>query len=358
MISVDEIIFISLSALSASFSLTVLLTGLLWPTTLLSKSRPFSTIVFFISLSDFCFSIMNCLGFPLNGTLQCSIQAFGVFYFPLSSWLWTVMLVYQLRTLIILKSLHISMSWIHVICWGIPLILSLLPLSTNPYGMDDFSNGNLTCDLSGSASTKLIWLDLCSTAAALMCFILMAIWSVEIYLHFRQAEDAAREMSFLSIMKLYPLALLITWLPRCLQALLVTVKLIPSNSSTVHSASYFFIISSQYGTLSALIYFSHSPASRLLWTNMLKRKFFQYLGIFTRNPSEISLRDDCSDVASNMEDVLVNRAMMGADTTSPLRESLSSSEQGQGQESLPVSIRESSTANNIMIQLAGSSSRQ
>eukprot|EP01035_Chromulina_nebulosa_P062890 gene62890-86019_t len=205
MISVGEIIFISLAAMSAAFSLTILLTGLFWPGALLSKSRPFSTIVFFISLSDFCFSIMNCLGFPLNGTLQCSIQGFGVFYFPFASWLWTVMLVYQLRTLIISKSLHISMIWIHGICWGIPLILSLLPLSTNHYGTDDVSNGNLTCDIQGNVTTKFIWLDLSSSAAAIICLILMAIWSIEIYFHFRKAEDAMREMSFLNVMKLYPL---------------------------------------------------------------------------------------------------------------------------------------------------------
>eukprot|EP01035_Chromulina_nebulosa_P036418 gene36418-49056_t len=232
MISAAEIIFISLAAMSAAFSLVILLTGLFWPGALLSKSRPFSTIVFFISLSDFCLSIMNCLGFPLNGTLQCSIQGFGLFYFPLASWLWTVMLVYQLRTLIILKSLHISMMWIHGICWGIPLILSLLPLSTNQYGMDDYASGDVACNLSGNVKTKFIWLDLCISAAAIGCLMLMAVWIVEIYLHFRKAENAAREMSFLQIMKLYPLALMVTWLPRCVIRVLITTTIIPADSSS------------------------------------------------------------------------------------------------------------------------------
>ena len=343
MISVDEIIFILLAALSASFSLIVVLTGLLWPTTLLSKSRPFSTIVFFISLSDFCCSIMNCLGFPLNGTLQCSIQAFGLFYFPLASWLWTVMLVYQLRTLLILKSLHISISWIHVICWGIPLVLSLLPLSTNPYGMDDFASGDVACNLSGNETTKFIWLDICSTAAAIVCFVLMAFWSVEIYLHFRQAEDAPREMRFLNIMKLYPLALLVIWLPRCVMRILITTTILPADSdSRLLAASYFVILSTQYGTLTAIIYFSHSSASRMLWANLFKRTFPRFY-----RDREVSVPDERLISDDNIEDALVIRALIGRDANTSnmafLRESLTTPR---------ISEREGSTTTNVIIQLA------
>jgi hypothetical protein len=161
-------------------------------------------------------------------------------------------------------------------------------------------------------------------------------------------------MSFLNVMKLYPLALLVTWLPRCLQVLLVTATILPAGSKSLHFASYFYIFSSQYGTLTALIYFSHSSASRMLWMNLLKRKFFQYLGIFTGNPSEVTFPDEYSDSAGNMEDALVNRAMIGGETASPLGENLSAS----GRDSLPISMRESATTNNIIIQLAGSSNHQ
>ena len=52
-----------------------------------------------------------------------------------------------------------SMMWIHGICWGIPLVLSLLLLSTNLYGMDDYASGDIPCDLSGNYPSKFIWLD-------------------------------------------------------------------------------------------------------------------------------------------------------------------------------------------------------
>ena len=273
---------------------------------------------------------MNCLGFPLNGTLQCSIQAFGVFYFPLSSWLWTVVLVYQLRTLLILKSLHVSMSWFHGICWGIPLVLSLLPLSTNPYGMDDYANGDLVCSVSGNVTTKFIWLDLCVSAAAIVCFILMAFWTVEIYLHFRKAEDAAREMSFLNIMKLYPLALLVIWLPKCFLRFLVTAKLIRTDtSSRLLAAICFLTLSTQYGTLAAIIYFSHSSASRMLWVNLFKRTLFR----FYRGREEDSVVPDEQLITDedNIEEALVIQAMTTRDSN--------------------IALREDSTTTNAMIQL-------
>ena len=233
---------------------------------------------------------------------------------------------------------------IHVFSWGIPLVLSLLPLSTNSYGTDDFASGNLTCDLWGNVTTKFIWLDICATGAAMLCFVLMANWSVEIYFHFHNAEDSVREMSFLDIMKLYPLALLVTWLPRCFMAVLVSATVLPVNSSSVYVASFFFIVSTQYGTLTALIYFSNSTASRLLWMNLLR---FQFFGTFSRKTSEITFSDECSDAANSMEDVLVNRAMIGEENRT-LTESFSSF---TTRDSLPLSMRESATTN-VMIQLA------
>ena len=188
-ISVSETVFIALAALSALFSLLILLTGFLWPRVMLSRTRPFSTTVFFISLCDFCVSIFNCLGFPQNNSNLCSFQGFGLLYFPPTSWLWTAMLVFQLRTLIIFKTIHLSMFWMHCICWGVPLLLSFLPLSTNRYGADDAQDGNIPCDLNGNPTTKYIWLDSCSTGVAFFCFLLMAAWTWEIYTYCRRERS-------------------------------------------------------------------------------------------------------------------------------------------------------------------------
>ena len=250
------------------------------------------------------------------------------------------MLVYQLKTLLILKMLPIPMIWIHGICWGIPLVLSLLPLSTNPYGMDDYANGDVACDLSGTRTSKYIWLDLIVSFVAVVCIILMAIWIVEIYLHFRQAENVARELSFLKIMRLYPLALLVTWLPKSILRFLISVTILSANSSNrLVAEMYLGILSTQYGSLTAIIYFSHSPASRKLWVNLFRRNVAHFNG--EKDASMVSLFNDELTSDNNIEDALVIRAMMEVETTT-LSESLNPPRS---------SVRESSTTN-VMIQLA------
>ena len=131
--------------------------------------------------------------------------------------------------------------------------------------MDDYASGDIPCDLSGTHRSKYIWLDL-NSSVAIVCVILMTIWIVDIYLHFRKAENVARELSFLKIMRLYPLALLITWLPRSILRFLISVTLLSANSSSrIVAGTCLEFLSTQYGTLAAIIYFSHSSASRKLW---------------------------------------------------------------------------------------------
>ena len=172
---VVEIVYISFSAVSACLSFAVVLTGLFWPGLMLSKCRPFSNILFFISLCDFLGSISNSFGFPPNGSQLCSAQSFFYLYFIPASWIWTLLLVYQLRTLILFKTLYISRKSMHIICWSIPLIPALLPLSTNYYGQDDGLNEASHCALGGNVRLKFLWMITCDTGLAFICIVLMAI---------------------------------------------------------------------------------------------------------------------------------------------------------------------------------------
>ena len=104
---------------------------------------------------------------------------------------------------------------------------------------------------------------------------------------------------------------------RCVIRVLITTYIIPADSSSrLLVASYFVILSTQYGILASIIYFSHSSASRMLWVNLLKRNF----SIFYRD-REISVPDEQLTNNDNIEDALVVRAMFGGENMA-LRESL------------------------------------
>ena len=327
-------VFIALAALSGFCSLTVVLTGLIWPTFMLSKSRPFSTVIFFISLSDLLASAINCLGFPQNGTNICSFQAFGYLYFIPASWLWTLMLVYLLRTLIIYKTIHLTLNWMHVICWSVPVIPAFLPLTTNPYGQDDSLNGNTPCVLGGNPTTKFLWITSCDTGLAFICFVLMTIWTVQIYKYASVSsseDDSKRERALFNSMKLYPLVLFITWLPTFIVDVLIASDVTAVNNQGM--ILFILVFATQYGTLLTLIYFSQSPVARSLWYNLAVRTF-RPSSLRSLDMSVDSQRLISSSALENDEDVLVERAIT--------RDSISAID-------VIASVRQTST--NVMIQM-------
>eukprot|EP01035_Chromulina_nebulosa_P022875 gene22875-29629_t len=315
-----EIIFTLFSAIGACFSLAVVLTGLLWPRFMLSRHRPFSKMIFFISCCDLLGSSANCIGFPKSGSIPCSIQAFFYLYFIPASWLWTTMFVYQLRNLLILKRIRVTMAQVHAVCWGIPLITSLLPLTTNPYGQDDFIDGTVPCVLGGDRITRLLWISTTDSGLSFMLVILMTIWLVQIHRYLSSVESSdstVKEKALFASMKQYPLALFITWVPRFIESVVRGAE--PLGGDPQVAIIPTAILASQYGVIVAVIFFHESATARLLWYNMFKRLAYQYCSnksgnssgdssltasIRETNLSHVSLFDD-TFIEDTPEDMLV-----------------------------------------------------
>jgi hypothetical protein len=110
-----SVLFSTLAGLSAISSGLVVLTGLMDFSRTISSSRPFSHTIFFVSLSDFIASLFNTMGYPQNNNWTCPIQSFFVLMFFPATWIWTTLLVYQLRNLIVNKSINLSLYWMHAI---------------------------------------------------------------------------------------------------------------------------------------------------------------------------------------------------------------------------------------------------
>jgi len=308
--AIGAIIYTSFSAVSAAFSFSVVLTGLFWPGMMLSKCRPFSNILFFISLSDFLGSVANSFGFPPNGSKLCSAQSFFYLYFLPASWLWTLLLVYQLRTLILFKSLNLSLKWMHIICWTIPLIPTLLPLSTNEYGQDDGLNEASPCVLGGNEKMKFLWIIASDTGLAFICFVLMAIWSAEIFKFCfltEHTESFEKEISLFQSMRLYPLVLFITWVPSFVEGVLAFASLLSTSYYTVITPV--LVLETQYGTIVTIIYFSQSKAARMLWMDLFRKTLSRFNMIDTTIEADFDSSRLISNVEETDEDILVQRLM-------------------------------------------------
>jgi hypothetical protein len=68
-------------------------------------------------------------------TAWCDAQAWGVTYFHWSVLLWVIAITFNLFMLVTRNKRTEKWEWLyHVICWGVPFVVSLLPFTGNHYG--------------------------------------------------------------------------------------------------------------------------------------------------------------------------------------------------------------------------------
>lgn len=113
--------------------------------------KSYNRLIFYIAISDFFSAVGGLFGMSKNGTWNCFLQSFLTNYFPLASIFWTVVISYLLYDILQKPHAHSHSptkphgiavdTWVHLLCWGLPLILSLLPLTTTDYGTYDGKDG-------------------------------------------------------------------------------------------------------------------------------------------------------------------------------------------------------------------------
>jgi len=97
-------------------------------------------MVFWIAFSDFFYAIGDMMLDSPSGSFACYLQALLISYFELSSMLWTVAIAFTLHITILRKDPNFlldvegSARKYALFCWGIPLVLAILPLTTSSYG--------------------------------------------------------------------------------------------------------------------------------------------------------------------------------------------------------------------------------
>ena len=289
--------YISLSAISMFFSAIVITSGLLRPS-MISPKRPFTHIIFAISLCDFLGSIGNVLGFPRNGSVACTVQAFlYLFFFP-ASWFWTAALVYQLRCVAIHNKIWLRVRYLHMLCWTIPLILALAPLSTNTYGQDDYLEGSSVCNVGGNSLKAYNWSLGDTGSEFLLCFVLMMFHVIEIGLFFRKNKELISDSkkSLFCATRLYPLGMLVAWLP------FTIVEFYYSSGNYKWRAwELVQLLSTQYGTFLGLIYFVYSKQARDIWIGYPRRLLFRIVGK-TGDEESNSFINNSSIITANAEE--------------------------------------------------------
>lgn len=190
----------------------------------------------------------------------------GQNYFAIASWFWTTVLSYSIFCVISKGRIWFKLWQARVLCWTLPLIITLLPLSTSNYGSGTpdaqwclvVSRGNNPVDILifWSYASFFFWLFL--------SIFLMTLWGWII--HFQHGGSVLSPLIKQTYRKvwLYPVAMTVCWL---LNYFLVNVD--PEQASTLLvGLSMLFGIS--YGIFTALIYILNNPEVVKRWEELLR----------------------------------------------------------------------------------------
>jgi hypothetical protein len=266
-----SLIYSSFSQLSSILSLSIVISGLIFPYVLINFKRPFSYAIFFTSLADFLGSIGASFGYRTGGW-QCTLQSVLMLYFYPASWIWSGMLVYQLRSLLIYKKLGLAEHEMHILAWGLPLIPLLLPWSSGvmSYGTDDIVANISPCGWSGNDEVqKYVWILMVYWFLALVTFILMGWWinSVRTYFKTDAVPSDSIEYSLFRTMILYPMSMMITWLPTGIFTIFGLALF--AGRVIIVPEQLIALLTTQNGTLLAFIYFLRSRRIRYHWRKLI-----------------------------------------------------------------------------------------
>lgn len=150
-VSIGRSILCAISYTSMAFSTCTIVAVICAPTNL--RLRIFAQIASYIAVSDLIFTSGYAIGTNLPPGISCSYQGFVVTMFNLTSCFWATTAVHIIYIIVrngAPKVITTNQEYIisigyreHFLCWILPLILTLLPLSTSSYDIpfdDDYIN--------------------------------------------------------------------------------------------------------------------------------------------------------------------------------------------------------------------------
>jgi hypothetical protein len=263
---------------------TIFVISFYWTNKSLQRSI-YNTVIYYISISDFFSSLGGALGYVRESSPLCEVQAVLTNIFPLSSVFWVTILIYiYVKLLTSHESIHLIHSTIHVFCWGFPILLTFLPLTTNRFGvlggeigwcwLDERSDTPPWASFFWNVVSFYLWIWIAISVYLLFYFYIL----YEIrnrYDTFRSSDNILRTLHKIS---LYPISVVCCWLIPCIYDLLDYYQ--SSRGSTTHNL-IFEVLSSVtpmlQGLFTCLIFVSTNSEVVSTSMNQLSQKYFFFL---------------------------------------------------------------------------------
>jgi len=286
-----EIVTIVVSVITMIFTLSVIFILILKYKKLV-EGQLLAYNVLMIAICDTIVAFTYSLGYPnSNEASLCKFQGFLALNSERASWFWTDLLIINAYGAIVCQKYIIkNILYMHILIWSIILILALLPL-INGVGYGS-TVPNVRCGYTTikSFNAKGIWGQIQDWIALSSLFFIILI-TIRIYIYtYYSSYDVfkSRNIDALNTVLLYPLAMIICWLPSQLEGIIIPATTTSKeNADIINNATH--IIAPMYGLLLTLIYYIKTKNAIKEWKNI-----FQYIISSSNNNKEfdeIEFRD-------------------------------------------------------------------
>jgi hypothetical protein len=279
---------------------SVLASGIVVLTLVLFKSmrnKLFMRIIANISLADILGNIPYTTQYrPSDGSFWCSMQGFLNLYSYPCSWLWTTTLVLFLYDLSVHRKVRMTFRTAFIICWGVPIIITLLYFAFIPHRTYERHKGNNSqsfCIYGGNNKTGFIWHVISYYGLFIMCVIYMA----HLYVYIRRAvrqeqrniaasahgqgrESGVSTTSSVTLnslrltsdsLMLNPIIMITLWTPHII-AVILSISMRENNARNDFD-NVALNLKIFHGFCTAVLFFAKSHSARNLWMRLLCCKY-------------------------------------------------------------------------------------
>lgn len=178
--------------------------------------KQYMIVVYYMSVALFFMAVGSLLLKPPDGSIACWTQALFTKIFIVSAVMWGCLLSFlMLHVTVYAKKFELSWKH-HLVCWGFPLLLALLPLIHCSYGYEEARKFCwLVANKNTSLNTVFIWHIMTYYFPIGVCFVLMVFniaRCTRFYLNVSHGPVKACLSNMIQKLCIFPITFLLCWL--------------------------------------------------------------------------------------------------------------------------------------------------
>eukprot|EP01038_Epipyxis_sp_PR26KG_P015427 gene15427-20811_t len=243
-------------------------------------------LVFFASLNDLIAAIGIAQGSTRDNSPSCWFQGIATNFNFLSSIFWTTIISYQMWLVVRYGRIITDkdMILIHLLCWGLPLLVALLPLTTNTYG-NPYGDSEW-CFISNNSDSppygQLLWAILSFYGWLWLAIIISIFLLIKVAIQLRMMAIIPKIISnSMSKLVFYPIISTICWTCATVTGIyfISTGDQHQGQAINVLSNEFAIILAVLQGFIFSITFFIMNPPIRLRWKILFIRCFRSIINV-------------------------------------------------------------------------------